>query len=140
MIADSFEMLWVRVLAINFLRAVDISKVKEPFNQKQVTATYKSLIGQRMPDANHYLLLYVLDLLSSFAKKCDKNLMTATRTFFHSQIQLILKKLPTGLADIFCPSLISHPQHEMLPKEHSLNQNVLEFLLAQWDSWFMLNV
>ena len=30
-----------------------------------------------MPRANQYLLLYVLDLLSVFARKSDKNLMTA---------------------------------------------------------------
>lgn len=30
-----------------------------------------------MPRANQYLLLYVLDLLSVFARKADKNLMTA---------------------------------------------------------------
>ena len=31
-----------------------------------------------MPRANQYLLLYVLDLLSVFARKSDKNLMTPT--------------------------------------------------------------
>lgn len=30
-----------------------------------------------MPPVNQYLLLYVLDLLSVFAKNSDKNLMTA---------------------------------------------------------------
>lgn len=29
-----------------------------------------------MPRANQYLLLYVLDLLSVFARKANKNLMT----------------------------------------------------------------
>ena len=33
-----------------------------------------------MPRANQYLLLYVLDLLSVFARKSDKNLMTAKST------------------------------------------------------------
>lgn len=61
----------------------DISKAKEPFNEEQVIATYKSLI-RRMPRANQYLLFYVLDLLLVFARKYDKNLMTATRTFLHS--------------------------------------------------------
>jgi hypothetical protein len=31
-----------------------------------------------MPRANQYLLLYVLDLLSVFARKSDQNLMNAT--------------------------------------------------------------
>ncbi|KAF8150814.1 Rho GTPase activation protein, partial [Crassisporium funariophilum] len=94
---------------------------KEPFNQEEVISTYKSLI-RRLPRANQYLLLYVLDLLSVFARKSDKNLMTAT-----------------NLAVIFRPGLISHPQHEMSPKEHALSQQVLEFLIAQQD-WFMLDI
>ncbi|KAF8907295.1 hypothetical protein CPB84DRAFT_1744675 [Gymnopilus junonius] len=94
---------------------------KEPFNQEEVIANYKSLI-RRMPRPNQYLLLYVLDLLSVFARKSDKNLMTAT-----------------NLAVIFRPGLISHPSHEMSPQEHALSQRVLEFLIAQQD-WFMLDI
>ncbi len=45
----------------------------------------------------------------------------------------------TDLAVIFRPGLISHPEHEMSPKEHSLSQRVLEFLIAQQD-WFMLDI
>ena len=59
---------------------VDLHAAKEPFNQEQVISTYKMLI-QRMPRPNQYLLLYVLDLLSVFARKSDKNLMTATSAF-----------------------------------------------------------
>ncbi|ESK94012.1 rho gtpase activator [Moniliophthora roreri MCA 2997] len=94
---------------------------KEPFNQEEVISTYKRLI-RAMPRPNQYLLLYVLDLLSVFARKSDKNLMTAT-----------------NLAVIFRPGLISHPQHEMTPSEHALSQRVLEFLIAQQD-WFMLDI
>ncbi|THV07248.1 Rho GTPase activation protein [Dendrothele bispora CBS 962.96] len=94
---------------------------KEPFNQEEVITTYKRLIRQ-MPRPNQYLLLYVLDLLSVFARKSDKNLMTAT-----------------NLAVIFRPGLISHPRHEMSPTEHALSQRVLEFLIAQQD-WFMLDI
>lgn len=41
------------------------------------------------------------------------------------------------LAIIFCPSFISHPQHEMSCnyKEHALSQNVLEFLIVEQDSF-----
>jgi hypothetical protein len=49
---------------------------KRPFNQEEVIATYKRLI-RSMPRANQYLLLYVLDLLSVFARKADKNRMDA---------------------------------------------------------------
>jgi hypothetical protein len=34
-----------------------------------------------MPRANQYLLLYVLDLLSVFARRADKNRMDASSTF-----------------------------------------------------------
>ncbi|KAG2017651.1 rho GTPase activator, variant 2 [Coprinopsis cinerea AmutBmut pab1-1] len=94
---------------------------KEPYNQDEVIAKYKSLIRQ-MPRGNQYLLLYVLDLLSVFARKSDINLMTAT-----------------NLAVIFRPGLLSHPEHEMVPQEHALSQKVLEFLIAHQD-WFMLDV
>lgn len=40
---------------------------------------YKSLV-RAMPPVNQYLLLYVLDLLSVFARKSDVNLMTAPST------------------------------------------------------------
>ncbi|KAI0760939.1 Rho GTPase activation protein [Trametes elegans] len=94
---------------------------KKPFNQDEVIATYKRLI-RSMPRANQYLLLYVLDLLSVFARKSDKNLMTAK-----------------NLAVIFRPALIAHPSHEMSPQEHQLSQDVLEFLIAHQD-WFMLDI
>ncbi|KAF9451895.1 Rho GTPase activation protein [Macrolepiota fuliginosa MF-IS2] len=93
---------------------------REPHNQDAVIAEYKSLIRQ-MPQAHQYLLLYVLDLLSVFSRKSDKNLMTAQ-----------------NLAVIFRPGILSHPSHEMLPHEHALSQRVLEFLIAHQD-WFMLD-
>ncbi|KAF8556233.1 Rho GTPase activation protein [Imleria badia] len=94
---------------------------KQPFNHDNVVATYRHLIS-RMPRANQYLLLYVLDLLSVFARKSDKNLMT-----------------PANLAVIFRPGLISHPNHELSPGEHQLSQKVLEFLIDQQDS-FLLDI
>ena len=51
-----------------------------PQNQGAANAEYKGLIRQ-MPQAHQYLLLYVLDLLSVFARKSDKNLMTAQSEF-----------------------------------------------------------
>ncbi|RPD74969.1 Rho GTPase activation protein [Lentinus tigrinus ALCF2SS1-7] len=94
---------------------------KKPYNEDEVIATYKRLI-RSMPRANQYLLLYVLDLLSVFARKSDKNLMTAK-----------------NLAVIFRPALIAHPSHEMSPQEHQLSQDVLEFLIKHQD-WFMLDI
>ncbi|KAI0733620.1 Rho GTPase activation protein [Fomitopsis betulina] len=93
----------------------------KPYNQDEVIQTYKRLI-RAMPRSNQYLLLYVLDLLSVFARKSDKNLMTAK-----------------NLAVIFRPALIAHPSHELSPQEHQLSQEVLEFLIAHQD-WFMLDI
>lgn len=94
---------------------------KTPFNQEECIQTCKRLIHS-MPRANQYLLLYVLDLLSVFARKSDINLMTAA-----------------NLAVIFRPGIISHPDHELSPEQHKLSQDVLEFLIAHQD-WFMLDM
>jgi len=74
-----------------------------------------------MPHANQYLLLYVLDLLSGFARKSDRNLVTAH-----------------NLAVLFRRGLISHPTHELQPSEHQLSQEVLEFLMDQDFFMFIL--
>ncbi|KIL67540.1 hypothetical protein M378DRAFT_9318 [Amanita muscaria Koide BX008] len=97
------------------------SLAKERYNIEEVIKTYKSLIRQ-MPRPNQYLLLYVLDLLAVFARKSEKNLMTAT-----------------NLAVMFQPGIISHPNHELSPHEHTLSQKVLEFLIDHQD-WFMLDI
>ncbi|KAF8896430.1 Rho GTPase activation protein [Infundibulicybe gibba] len=94
---------------------------RTPHNQEEVIRTYKQLI-RSLPQFNQYLLLYVLDLLSVFARKADKNLMTAS-----------------NLAVIFRPGIINHPSHEMSPEEHAPSQRVLEFLIAHQD-WFMLEI
>ncbi|KZT52324.1 Rho GTPase activation protein [Calocera cornea HHB12733] len=94
---------------------------KKPFDRDQAIKTYQRLI-RSMPRANQYLLLYVLDLLSVFARKSDVNLMPAS-----------------NLALIFRPGLISHPSHELSPEEHQLSLQVLEFLIAQQD-YFMMDL
>ena len=117
-----------------------------------------------MPLANQYLLLYLLDLLSVFARKSDKNRMTPASAcslitsllfdavaliFLVSIIVLLYMALhlhlvvyaaeTIDLAVIFRPAVLSHPDHEMLPQEHRLSQEVLEFLIAHQD-WFMLDI
>lgn len=94
-----------------------------------------------MPRANQYLLLYVLDLLSVFARKSDKNLMTpASPSFFPCHLPSTHHpSVAPDLAVIFRPGLISHPNHELSPGEHQLSQKVLEFLIAHQDS-FMLDI
>ena len=60
-----------------------LGTAKKPYNQEAAIATYKRLIHS-MAHANQYLLLYVLDLLSVFSRKSDKNLMTAQSKLFLS--------------------------------------------------------
>ncbi|KAF8632236.1 hypothetical protein AX15_001988 [Amanita polypyramis BW_CC] len=109
------------VIPCNMYHSFRDPLAKDYYNQVEVIKTYKTLIRQ-MPRSNQYLLLYVLDLLSVFARKSEKNLMTAT-----------------NLAVMFQPGIISHPNHELSPREHSLSQRVLEFLIVHQD-WFMLDI
>lgn len=60
---------------------------KPPLSEDEAIQAYKKRI-QSLPPANQYLLLYVLDLLSVFARKADKNLMTAQSKPFRSSIAL----------------------------------------------------
>jgi len=60
----------------SFSNRTKCATADRPYNQEVVIATYKRLILS-MPPANQYLLLYVLDLLSVFARKSEINLMTA---------------------------------------------------------------
>jgi len=96
-------------------------RAKKPYNQDAVIATYRQLI-RSMPPPNQYLLLYVLDLLSVFARRSEQNLMTAA-----------------NLAVVFQPGLLSHPDHALSPDDHRLSQQVLEFLIEHQD-WFMLDI
>lgn len=57
--------------------------VRKPFNRDEVIARYKGLI-RMLPRPNQYLLLYVLDLLSVFARKSEHNLMTAKSKWLSS--------------------------------------------------------
>lgn len=92
---------------------------KPNFDADETIATYKQLIA-KMPKPNQYLLLYVLDLLSVFAKKSNKNLMTAS-----------------NLAMIFQPGILAHPHHQLAPYEHALSQRVLEFLIEHQDHFLL---
>jgi len=94
---------------------------------------YKSLI-RAMPPVNQYLLLYVLDLLSVFARKSDVNLMTAPSM---SSFERKVDNLTTDLALIFQPGVLSHPDHGMHPREHGLSREVLEFLIEHQDNFLI---
>ena len=93
--------------------------IKKPFDPEPAIKTYRLLI-QSSPPANQYLLLYVLDLLAVFARKSDKNLMTAA-----------------NLAVIFQPGMFSHPSHLTSAEEHHIAVQVLEFLIEHQDHFVL---
>ncbi len=92
---------------------------KKPFEPEAAIKTYRLLI-QSSPPANQYLLLYVLDLLAVFARKSDKNLMTAA-----------------NLATIFQPGMFSHPSHLTSAEEHQVAVQVLEFLIEHQEHFVL---
>ncbi|KNG52413.1 rho-gtpase-activating protein 5 [Stemphylium lycopersici] len=73
-----------------------------------------------LPSLNRQLLLYILDLLAVFAAKADVNKMTTS-----------------NLAAIFQPGLLSHPEHDMSPKDYRLSQDVLIFLIDNQDHFLI---
>lgn len=75
---------------------------------------YKNLIDQ-LPILNQQVLLYILDLLYFFAQNAKENLMPAV-----------------NLASIFQPSLLSHPDHDMVPSEYHLSRAVVQFLIEHF--------
>lgn len=87
------------------------------FDLDGAVATYQRLITE-LPPLNRQLLLYVLDLLAVFSSKSDLNRMNSA-----------------NLAAIFQPGIISHPSHDMAPKEYRLSQDVLIFLIENQDNF-----
>lgn len=87
------------------------------FDHDGAVATYQRLITE-LPPLNRQLLLYVLDLLAVFSSKSDLNRMNSA-----------------NLAAIFQPGIISHPSHDMSPKEYRLSQDVLIFLIENQDNF-----
>jgi hypothetical protein len=100
--------------------------IRAAHTQVEVIAAYKRLV-HATPRANQYLLLYVLDLLSAFARRADKYRMDASNAS------------ACDLAVIFRPGRLPHPAHELQSAEHTLSQRVLETLIAHQD-WFMADV
>ena len=89
------------------------------FDPQAAIKTYQRLITE-LPPLNRQLLLYILDLLAVFASKSDLNRMTAP-----------------NLSAIFQPGLLSHPTHDMSPKEYRLSQDVLIFLIENQDHFLV---
>lgn len=91
----------------------------EFYDKEKSLLIYKKLI-MSLPSINRQLLLYILDLLAVFASKSDENLMTIS-----------------NLSSIFQPGILSHPEHDMSPKDYTLSQKVLIFLIGYQDYFLM---
>lgn len=89
------------------------------FDANAAIVAYQRLITE-LPSLNRQLLLYILDLLAVFASKSEQNRMTAP-----------------NLAAIFQPGMLSHPQHDMIPQEYRLSQDVIIFLIENQDSFLV---
>ncbi|KAL8646065.1 MAG: hypothetical protein Q9210_006342 [Variospora velana] len=89
------------------------------FDHSTAITTYQRLITE-LPPLNRQLLLYILDLLAVFSSKSDLNRMNSG-----------------NLSAIFQPGLLSHPNHDMEPKEYRLSQDVLIFLIENQDSFLV---
>ena len=89
------------------------------FDAETAIATYQRLITE-LPPLNRQLLLYILDLLAVFASKSELNRMTSP-----------------NLAAIFQPGMLSHPNHDMVPAEYRLSQDVIIFLIENQDSFLV---
>jgi len=79
---------------------------------------YRRLIIS-IPQANQYLLLYILDLLAVVEHNSDKNMMTAQ-----------------NLAIVFQPSILSHPNLSS-KDEHLAAVEVIEFLIEHQDHFVL---
>jgi len=89
------------------------------FDHEAAIATYQKLITE-LPPLNRQLLLYILDLLAVFASKAELNRMNSA-----------------NLSAIFQPGMLSHPDHDMLPREYRLSQDVIIFLIENQDSFLV---
>lgn len=71
------------------------------------------------PQANQYLMLYILDLLAMFERKSATNKMTAQ-----------------NLAIVFQPAILNHPSISS-KDDHMLAVNVIEFLIEHQDHFVL---
>lgn len=99
------------------LEAEEIKR-KKLRHKKRLTRDIKAAIKDyenlflHLSNDSKQLTIYLVDLLSLFARQSQLNLMTAR-----------------NLSAIFQPSILSHPQHDMDPKEYELSRYVVEFLI-----------
>lgn len=85
------------------------------FDSEATIQIFQQLITE-LPPLNRQLLLYILDLLAVFSSKSDVNRMTAP-----------------NLSAIFQPGILRHPDHDLMPSEYRLSQDVIIFLVEHQD-------
>lgn len=96
----------------------ELQRKKELRHRKRLSRDIRSALKDyetlfiHLNNDTKQLTIYLLDLLSLFARQSQFNLMSAR-----------------NLAAIFQPSFLSHPQHDMDPKEYELSRFVVEFLI-----------
>ncbi|KAF9924635.1 hypothetical protein FBU30_005431 [Linnemannia zychae] len=88
-------------------------------DDKEKIDAYQELIS-KLPPPHACLLMYLLDLLSIFARHSEENLMDSK-----------------NLASVFQPGVISHPNHAMSPGEYMTSAAVLKFLIDNQSSFTM---
>lgn len=91
----------------------------EAFDHAKVIAQYQKLITE-LPPLNRQLLLYLLDLLAVFSSKSEVNGMDSS-----------------NLSAIFQPGILSHPKHDLMPREYKLSQNVLVYMITNQDHFLV---
>ncbi|KAJ2689347.1 GTPase activating protein (GAP) for Rho1p [Coemansia spiralis] len=91
-----------------------LDKLAESLSDSEKAHDYSLLIGQLASESRH-TLLYMLELLSVFARpdNCTRTLMNAS-----------------NLAAVLQPCLLVHPGHVANPQEYSKAKDVIEFLIA----------
>lgn len=98
--------------------AVEERKKKSQRHRKRLIRDIKAAIKDyedlfiSISNDTKQLTIYLLDLLSLFARQAQFNLMSGR-----------------NLAAIFQPSILSHPDHDMDPREYELSRLVTEFLI-----------
>lgn len=88
-----------------------IKKKKLSQDVKDTIEDYKILLATLSSDSKQ-LIIYLMDLLSLFARQSEFNLMSGR-----------------NLAAIFQPSILFHPQQDMNPKEYEISRLIIEFLI-----------
>ncbi|KAJ2883124.1 GTPase activating protein (GAP) for Rho1p, partial [Coemansia asiatica] len=101
------------VISVEFY-SVFIEKFAEPLPDEVKARDFGLLIARLAPEAQ-YTLLFMLELLSVFARpeNCEKTLMNAS-----------------NLAAVLQPCLLVHPGHVANPHEYGKAKDVVEFLIV----------